>query len=64
VDDPHGATDEAQALVTEVVDSLTAALVEQRTDLDGWRSGEGHDTEHLRVALRRYRDFFDRLLSR
>ncbi|HEU4424281.1 MAG TPA: hypothetical protein VFR67_17270 [Pilimelia sp.] len=63
VDDPMEATGEAQVLVGEVVESLTATLVERRTDIDGWRSAGNGDTEHLRVVIRRYRDFLDRLLS-
>jgi len=63
VDDPEGATGEAQALVAEAADTVTANLAELRADLDGWRSAEGGDTEHLRMAVRRYRDFLDRLLG-
>jgi hypothetical protein len=69
VDDPRGATDEAQALVNEAIDTLTAALAERRSELDGWRSGDGDaggaetETERLRVAVRDYRDFLDRLLG-
>jgi hypothetical protein len=72
VDDPRGAADEAQALVGEAVDALTSALAQQRTALDGWRSGgsgsggdsgESTDTERLRVAVRGYREFLDRLLG-
>jgi hypothetical protein len=69
VDDPRGATDEAQALVNEAIDTLTAALAERRSELDGWRSGDGDasgadtETERLRVAVRGYRDFLDRLLG-
>jgi hypothetical protein len=63
VDDPEGATGEAQALVAEAVDALTANLAELRADLDGWRSADNGDTEQLRVVVRRYRDFLDRLLD-
>lgn len=63
VDDPQGATTEARDLVSEVVDSLTAALTAQRDELDTWENGDAGDTERLRVAVRRYRDLVDRLLS-
>jgi hypothetical protein len=63
VDDPHAAAGEAQQLVEEAVDSLTAALAAQRQDLGGWQDGGSDDTERLRVVVRRYRDFLDRLLA-
>jgi len=69
VDDPRGAADEAQSLVGEAIDTLTAALAERRSELDGWRTGDGGtsqedtETERLRVAVRGYRDFLDRLLG-
>jgi hypothetical protein len=67
VDDPRGAADEAQSLVSEAIDTLTAALAERRSELDGWRTGDGDaadtETERLRMAVRGYRDFLDRLLG-
>ncbi|HWG99490.1 MAG TPA: hypothetical protein VNV66_09245, partial [Pilimelia sp.] len=61
VDDPRGTATEARALVGEAVEALTAALAERRTELDSWTDG---DTEQLRVALRRYRDFLEQLFAR
>jgi hypothetical protein len=63
VDDPRGVVTQAQSLVGEAVEGLTKALAEQRRALDGWASGGNGDTEQLRVALQRYRDFFDRVLG-
>jgi hypothetical protein len=63
VDDPRGVVDEAQSLVAEAVQSLTKALTDQQNDLDGLASGGNGDTEQLRVALQRYREFFDRVLG-
>jgi hypothetical protein len=63
VDDPRGVVTEAQSLVSEAVQDLTQTLTEQQRDLDGWATGGDGDTEQLRVALQRYRDFFDRLLG-
>jgi hypothetical protein len=63
VDDPRGVVTEAQSLVAEAVQSLTTALTDQQNDLDGLASGGNGDTEQLRVALQRYREFFDRVLG-
>jgi hypothetical protein len=63
VDDPRAATGEAANLVDSAVTSLTNTLVAQKQSLDGWQSAEGDDTEVMRMALRRYRDFLDRLLG-
>ena len=63
VDSPQTATDEAAALVDDAVGALTSSLEEQKHSLDSWRSDQGDDTEVLRMALRRYRDFLDRLLG-
>ncbi|WP_326555128.1 hypothetical protein [Micromonospora sp. NBC_01813] len=63
VDDPHAAAGEAQGLVTEAVEALTAALTAQRDELSGWTSAGPEDTEQLRMAVRRYRDLLDRVLA-
>ncbi|MFV2088873.1 hypothetical protein [Micromonospora sp. LOL_021] len=63
VDDPHAAAGEAQNLVTEAVEALTAALTAQRDELGGWTDAGPEDTEQLRMAVRRYRDLLDRVLS-
>jgi hypothetical protein len=63
VDDPRGVVTEAQSLVGEAVQSLTDSLTDQQRELDGWASGGDGDTEQLRTALQRYRDFFDRMLG-
>ena len=62
VDDPRGVVTEARSLVAEAVQSLTAALSDRQRDLDGLASSNG-DTEQLRTALQRYRDFFDRVVG-
>ena len=53
----------AASLVDEAVSSLTNTLNAQKKALDGWQVTRGEDTEMMRVALRRYRDFLDRLLG-
>jgi hypothetical protein len=64
IDDPQHAANEAKAIVGEAIDKLTESLANQRTDLDGWEGdASGGDTERLRVAVQRYRDFLDRLLG-
>ena len=63
VDDPRGVVTEAQSLVAEAIQSLTTALADQQRDLESLAAGGNGDTEQLRVALQRYRDFFDRVLG-
>ncbi|MFF5055762.1 hypothetical protein ACFY1S_21525 [Micromonospora sp. NPDC000663] len=64
VDDPHAAAGEAQALVEEAIQALSSALAAQKTTLGGWQDAGSADTEQLRMAVRNYRDFLDRVLGR
>ncbi|RGC66344.1 hypothetical protein C5N14_23395 [Micromonospora sp. MW-13] len=63
VDDPKAAAGQAQSLVEEAIKALAAALAEQKNKLGDWQQ-TGDDTEQLRIAVRRYRDFLDRVLGR
>ena len=63
VDDPRGAANDAQTLVNEAVQALTDALAAQRNDLGGWQATQSGDTEQLRMVVRRYREFLNRLLD-
>jgi len=64
VDDPREAVQRADELVTQVMQSLADTFAEHKRSLDEqWRQGEQVQTEELRQALKRYRAFFDRLLS-
>lgn len=64
VDDPRNAVQKAQQLVDDLVKELTDVFTRERTTLEGqWSGGGDADTEALRVALQRYRDFFNRLLG-
>jgi hypothetical protein len=64
VDDPREAVKAADTLVDEVIRDLTALFAEERTGLEShWDRNEEVSTEDLRVALRRYRSFFERLLA-
>ena len=63
VDDPKECVHKADGLVSDVVDQLTIGFTETRSRLEEqWARGEQASTEDLRLALRRYRDFFERLL--
>jgi hypothetical protein len=63
VDDPRAAVERADALVAEVVQSLTTSFTSERSRLEQqWSQGEDVSTEDLRQALHRYRSFFERLL--
>lgn len=64
VDDPKQCVQEADGLVEEVVQRLTASFAQARSRLDEqWSQGHEASTEDLRLALQRYRDFFQRLLT-
>ncbi|BBX35773.1 hypothetical protein MMAG44476_10989 [Mycolicibacterium mageritense DSM 44476 = CIP 104973] len=64
VDDPKQCVEKADSLVAEVVDQLTSSFSDARSRLEAqWARGEDASTEELRVALKRYREFFQRLLS-
>ena len=68
IDDPHTVTGQAGALVDEVVTALHEAVDRRCLALQDWQSGDGvdahaGDTERLRVAVRRYRDFLGQLLG-
>lgn len=63
IDDPRQAAEQAHALVGDVVDGFAEAVQRQRDELNRWQSADLDDTEELRVSVRRYRDFLDRLLG-
>ena len=64
VDEPRQKVEEADELVGELMQRLTAGFSDERSSLEAqWDSGEDVSTEDLRVALKRYRSFFNRLLS-
>jgi hypothetical protein len=62
VDDPKQSVRAGDELVAQVIKSLTETFSGQRTALEGDRADQA-STENLRLALRRYRSFFERLLS-
>jgi hypothetical protein len=64
VDEPRRAVEQADALVADAMQRLAETFSEERKNLEGqWDRGDDVSTEDLRVALQRYRSFFDRLLS-
>lgn len=64
VDDPQEAVRTADALVAEVMQTLARNFSTHKQELEGqWDRGEQVATEDLRLALQRYRSFFNRLLN-
>jgi hypothetical protein len=64
VDRPRDAVEEADTLVADLMQRLAASFSSERERLEAqWDRGDDVSTEDLRVALTRYRSFFDRLLS-
>jgi hypothetical protein len=64
VDEPRDSVAQADALVADLMQRLAARFADERERLEGqWDRGDDVSTEDLRVALTRYRAFFDRLLS-
>ena len=59
VDDPSQAVRKGDELVAQVIKNLAETFAKQRAVLEGKQGS----TEDLRLALRRYRSFFERLLS-
>jgi hypothetical protein len=64
VDDPRQAVRQGDELVAQVMKSLAVTFSNERSKLEGQLDQKDKEsTENLRVALRRYRSFFERLLS-
>lgn len=64
VDEPRKAVQEADGLVASAMKRLAEVFAQERSGLEQqWDRGDNVSTEDLRVALQRYRTFFDRLLS-
>ena len=64
VDEPGHSVERADLLVAEVMLQLAKTFAAKRAKLEPQLvRGEPISTEDLRMALRRYRSFFDRLLS-
>jgi hypothetical protein len=63
VDDPEAALTRAHDLLTEAVHELTESMLAERDELDPLRGAAKPDTESMRMAMRGYREFLDRILS-
>jgi hypothetical protein len=64
VDEPRQAVEQADSLVANVVKRIAEQFAAERANLENqWAQGDNVSTEDLRQALRRYRSFFDRLLT-
>src|SRR5512140_74537 len=63
VDEPRAAVQQADALVSEVIEQITQMFAKEHTSLEGqWKEGKEVSTEDLRQALLRYHSFFNRLV--
>lgn len=63
VDEPRSAVQQADLLVSEVIEKITRMFAEERSSLEEqWNQGNDVTTENLRMALKRYRSFFNRLI--
>jgi hypothetical protein len=64
VDGPRQMVEHADGLVAVAMKRLAEMFAAEREKLEGqWDRGDNVSTEDLRLALRRYRSFFGRLLS-
>jgi sRNA-binding protein len=64
VEDPRRSLEQAGANVQDVIRELGASFARERSDLERrMAGGDSVSTEELRVALRRYKSFFDRILT-
>jgi hypothetical protein len=64
VDEPRTAVQQADELVTDTINRLSENFASARRQLeDQWSSGDNVSTEDLRVALKKYRTFFEKLLT-
>jgi hypothetical protein len=64
VDQPRRTVEDADKLVSALLRRLAEGFANQRSGLEKqWDRGDNVSTEDLRIALQRYRSFFDRLLK-
>jgi hypothetical protein len=64
VDEPRQAVELADSLVAAAMKRLEEVFAGERANLEGqWARDQSISTEDLRLALRRYRSFFGRLLA-
>ena len=64
IDEPTRAVEQADSLVAEIMQQLAKTFADERSHLEEQGvHGKDISTEDLRMALRHYRSFFDRLLA-
>jgi len=64
VDEPRRSVEQADELVAQTMKRLAEIFAAERENLEReWDRGDNVSTEDLRLALQRYRSFFDRLLT-
>ena len=64
VDEPRRSVEQADELVAATMKRLAEVFASERQNLEReWDRGEDISTEDLRIALQRYRSFFERLLA-
>jgi hypothetical protein len=59
IEDPKGAVQKAEKLMDEMLDHITRSMRDRMKSMHGVAEGKGTDTEHLRLIMRRYREFLD-----
>ena len=63
VDEPRSSVQQADALVSEVIEQITEMFSSEHGTLESqWKQGNDVSTEDLRKALQHYRSFFNRLV--
>ncbi len=63
MDDPRAAVEQADTLVSEVIELITQTYANEHRSLEGqWNHGNDVSTEDLRKALQRYRSYFNSLV--
>jgi hypothetical protein len=64
VDEPRDSVKSADELVAEVMEKVASEFASTRKSLEQqWDRGDRVSTEDLRLAMQRYREFFNRLLA-
>ena len=64
VDEPRAAVKQADELVAAAIKRLAETFADARNNLEHqWDRGDQANTEDLRIALMKYRSFFQKLMS-
>ena len=64
VDEPCAAVQQADALVTELIEQISKMFASELSSLEGqWNQGNDVSTEELRQIIQHYRSFFNRLIG-